>query len=64
MIRIAIDGPGGAGKSSIAKAVAAKLGGRRLNYYLSLIEDGDLVGKVEGEGQVVHYRDYALALLG
>ena len=26
MIRIAIDGPGGAGKSSIAKAVAAKLG--------------------------------------
>ena len=26
MIRIAIDGPGGAGKSSVAKAVAAKLG--------------------------------------
>ena len=26
MIRIAIDGPGGAGKSSLAKAVAAKLG--------------------------------------
>ena len=26
MIRIAIDGPGGAGKSTVAKAVAAKLG--------------------------------------
>ena len=26
MLRIAIDGPGGAGKSSLAKAVAAKLG--------------------------------------
>ena len=26
MVRIAIDGPGGAGKSSVAKAVAAKLG--------------------------------------
>jgi cytidylate kinase len=26
MIRIAIDGPGGAGKSSLAKAVAKKLG--------------------------------------
>ena len=26
MIRIAIDGPGGAGKSSVAKAVASKLG--------------------------------------
>lgn len=26
MIRVAIDGPGGTGKSSIAKAVAARLG--------------------------------------
>jgi cytidylate kinase len=26
MIRVAIDGPGGTGKSSIAKAVAEKLG--------------------------------------
>ena len=26
MLRIAIDGPGGAGKSSVAKAVAKKLG--------------------------------------
>ena len=26
MIQIAIDGPGGAGKSTISKAVAAKLG--------------------------------------
>ena len=26
MIKIAIDGPGGAGKSTVAKAVAAKLG--------------------------------------
>ena len=26
MVRIAIDGPGGAGKSSVAKAVAKKLG--------------------------------------
>ena len=26
MLRIAIDGPGGAGKSSVAKAIAARLG--------------------------------------
>ena len=40
MIKIAIDGPGGAGKSTVAKAVAKKLGIGVQS--LSLIENGIL----------------------